>query len=138
MRLGQLQCISAHPTWLILWGRIVGTNQTDSNGILKVLQEWSDEESKVVIEGVHLKTLTFCLVNLKEGEPPYCEVPTEPPSSQNVDPDPTETSPITYVIVGVVVIMLVMITVVLVCIVTVSFCKKKRVRDRRLRCVYSN
>ena len=134
MRLNQLQCISAHTDWLIVWGRIVGTNHTDSNGIRGVLQTWSNMESKVVVEGVHLTTLKFCSVSLEAGEPPYCEVSTASGGfpSDTSDPQP---STITYGIVGVVVVMLTMIFVVLVCIVTVTFYKRKKVRDRQLGCV---
>ena len=92
-------------------------------------------ESMVAVEGVRLKTLHFCSVSLKEGEPPYCELPTasvEAGSTQSVS-DGGLSSTLTYYIVGVVVLMLMMIFAVLVCIVTVSLYRRKKVRDRQLR-----
>ena len=93
-------------------------------------------ESKVVIEGVHLTTLQFCLVSLKEGEPPYCEVPTAATGTGSLS-SASEGAPLsptlTYSIVGVVVVMLMMIFAVLVCIGTVSCYRRKKVRDRQLR-----
>ena len=136
LQLHQLQCISAHTDWLISWGRIVGTNHTNSTRIRGKLQEWSKKESKVVIEGVHLTTLQFCLVSLKEGEPPYCEVPTAATGTGSLSSasDSAPLSPtLTYSIVGVVVVMLMMIFAALVCIGTVSCYRRKKVRDRQLR-----
>jgi hypothetical protein len=127
--LNEPHCISAHRDWLILWGRIVGTNYTNSIAILDQLQEWSDMKSKIVVEGVHLTTHNFCPVSLGEGEPPYCETQIE--SAEGVK-EPV--SHVTSVIVGVIMTMLFVIFVVLVCLVTVSFYqKKKKARDRQLR-----
>jgi hypothetical protein len=123
--LSKPHCISAHTDWLILWGTILGTNVTDSITILNQLQEWSEMESKVVVEGVHLTALKFCPVSLSKGEPPYCETQALG-GSQPV-------SHVTSVVVGVIMTMLILIFVVLVCLVTVSFYKKKKVRERQLR-----
>ena len=128
MSLYQPHCLSAHTDWLIIWGKIVGTNLTKSATLINQLQEWSKMESKVVLEGVHLTTLKFCPVILNEGEPPYCETITESKQSGENQRDY-----ITYIIVGVIMLMLAMIFAVLICLVTVSLYKKKKLRDRQLR-----
>ena len=136
LEVDQLQCISAHTDWLIVLGRIIGTNLTDSKDIRDKLQEWSDMESKAVIEGVHLTTLQFCSVPLEGEDLPYCETLTAVTDADKRS-DASEGEPLssnlTYSIVGVVVVMLMMIFAVLVCIGTVSLYRKKKVRDRQLQ-----
>ena len=134
------QCLTSHPDWLILWGRVVGTNTANSTAILNHLQVWVEQESKVVVEGVHLTTLKYCSVFLKEGELPFCEaIFTENPSSPTTeavisDDNSESSSPLnTYIIVAVVVVIMVMLViVVIVCIVTVTVWKKKA-HNRQLR-----
>ena len=89
-------------------------------------------ESKVVIEGVHLTTLTFCSVSRGEREPPYCEVPTAT-TDASYPSESALSSTVTYSIVGVVVLMLMLIFAILVCIGTVSLSRRKKVRDRQLQ-----
>ena len=136
LQLDQLQCISAHTDWLIVLGRIIGTNLTRSEGIRDKLQEWSNMESKAVIEGVHLTTLQFCSVSLRGEDLPYCEIPTAVTDAE-ISSDASEGEPLsstlTYSIVGAVVVMLMMIFTVLVCIGTVSLYRKKKVRHRQLQ-----
>ena len=130
----QPQCISSHTNWLILWGRIVGTNASNSTDILKQLQVWSDTESKLVVEGIHLTTLNFCSVSLKEEEYPFCEIPTQTAGTESSGNSPNEaTSSLTYIIVGIVVFTILMIFAVLVCIGTVLIYKKKKLRDHQMR-----
>jgi receptor-type tyrosine-protein phosphatase Q len=129
----QPHCISAHTNWLILWGRIVGPNSTKSTDILKHLQKWSDMESKIAVEGVHLTTLNFCTVSLKEGESLFCETPAQAPNGVDINSQNESTSPVTYIIVGMVALMLMSIFAIVVCLATVSFYKKKKVRDRQMR-----
>ena len=115
----------------------MGTNSSNSTDILKQLQVWSDTESKVIVEGVHLTALKFCSVSLKEGEHPFCETP--PPVTEDGSPQGSSeesTSFVTYIIVGIVVFMLVMILGTLVCIGTLLLYKKRKVRDRQMRQVH--
>jgi hypothetical protein len=126
------RCLSAHTDWLILWGRIVGTNHMASTAILGRLQDWTSEESKMVVKGVHLTTLEFCTVSLSEGELPFCEIPIPTPMDTGIDV-PTPQSLVTYGVVGAVTLMFVIILVILVCLITVSLCKKKRLKNRQQR-----
>ena len=131
--LNQPYCLTAHPDWLILWGRLVGTNSSNSTDILKHLQTWGESESKVVVEGVHLTTLKFCSVSLNEGELPFCETPYVEIEGVDSSDEQEPSSSVTYIIVGIVVFMMILIFAVLVCIGTISLYRKKKVRDRQIR-----
>ena len=90
-------------------------------------------ESKIAVEGVHLTTLNFCTVSLKEGESLFCETPAQAPNGVDINSQNESTSPVTYIIVGMVALMLMSIFAIVVCLATVSFYKKKKVRDRQMR-----
>ena len=108
----------------------MGPNSTKSTDILKYLQRWSDIESKIAVEGVHLTALNFCTVSLEEGEAPFCETPAQ---AVDINSQNESTSPVTYIIVGMVALILMLIFAIVVCLATVSFYKKKKVRDRQMR-----
>ena len=93
-------------------------------------------ESKIAVEGVHLTTLNFCTMSLNEGEPPFCETPAQDPAGVGISNQSGSTSLVTYIIVGMVALMLILIFMVVVCLATVSFYRKKKVRDRQMRQVY--
>ena len=139
----QSKCLLAHTDWVVLWGRIVGTNHSTSTDIRSHLQKWSDDESKLVVEGVHLTSLQFCTVILNEGDLPFCEAPTSRTIQETPIVGPTSPSPIIPVIIVVVTLMLVVVSAVLVCIVTVKIYKRrvkakisKRLRYIMLHIIY--
>lgn len=111
-------CNADHPDWLILWGRIVGTDLSNSTNILKILETWVEAKSKLVIEGVHLTAEEYCSIFLEEGEPISCEtLPEQEGKSGPVS--------ITYIIITAVVVVLALVIVVVLCRVSVVVCKKR-------------
>ena len=140
-------CLSAHPEWLILSGRIVGTRKSTSTNIVEHLQLWVEKESKLVVEGVHLTALKYSSVFLQEGEPPFCQnnPPSEPSSSPTSlhisDPESSTSGPksstslVPYLIIAVVIILVVFSIIgVMVCIMVVRLHKRKT-QSRMLRYV---
>ena len=133
----QPQCVPTHPDWIALSGKIVSTDKSSCKEIVKLLQVWLEDESEIVVEGVHLSPLKQCPVFLEPGDPIVCG---EPPSTPNYPP--TTISPTTppepqasnsqssnpvaiYAIVGIVVVVLILIVIIAVCIFTVKSLRKK-------------
>ena len=120
-------CFPLQPEWLVLSGRLVATDNSSSTEIRSQLGHLAAEGTKVKVEGVILETLN-CLVDLKEGEVPYCRV---------LDTEETSTSApssisTAAVVVGVVVCIVSLIPVVFVAIIVVTYCKR-RVKHKRTR-----
>lgn len=118
----QPHCNAAHPDWLILWGRIIGTDTSSSTNILKILASLVKVESSYVVEGVHFTKIKHCSVFL-QGESPSCE--TEEVKGED--------SPESFTnIITIVVVVLALLILVVVCSATLAVCKKKTI-VRKLR-----
>ena len=115
-------CPTDNPDWIVLWGRLFGTNSSSSIDILQYLQKWvKKEDSTVTVEGVTLSTMDHCPVFLERNQLPSCEQYLAPGTEITT----TSTSNSVAIIVSViVVIMLILVLIVVVCIIAVVLWKK--------------
>ena len=114
-------CLPAQPQAIVVWGRVFGTDTCKSADIINCLQAQVEAESQHSVEGVHLKAMKYCSVDLDEGTMPSCEEPTDPPTDPPADDDPFPV----YIMIGVAVLLLALVIVALACIVTVRVIRKK-------------
>ena len=115
-------CLPDNPQAIVVWGRVFGTDTCKSADIINCLQAQVEAESQHSVEGVHLKAMKYCSVDLDEETMPFCEEPTDPPTDSPTDGEPF---PI-YIVIGVAALLLALVIVVLACIVTMRVARKKQ------------
>ena len=83
-----LLCDKQHPTWVVLTGRAIGTQNLNSSGMLYQLQEWVLTSPKVTSQGVVLQILINCPVYLTQLQSPGCTVAMPTTATPQATPSP--------------------------------------------------